>query len=250
MDYINKNIELISLIYQSVDYLKMIHKELTSENNFVEGWKVNYRIIANDANADVINYLIENNINYTIYNDPYPSDFYLNRVYRCWNFSANTSEYDNFCFVNSDMIFSKGWLSNLLKHHQGGVIPCSRLVESGKMPSGKYGVSKYFGNHPKNIDYKFWDMWSAANKEHDTQPGGLFMPCVFEKETFLKSGGYPEGNIFKEGDRLVSGYPNDRPLFMSGDAYFFKRLEVEHGIRHLTIFDSLVYHIQEGEMSE
>ena len=78
----NKNIELIALIYKSVDYLKMIHKELISEKNSTPGWDVNYRIIANDANVEVLDYLEKNDINFSIYNDPKPNDFYLNRVYR------------------------------------------------------------------------------------------------------------------------------------------------------------------------
>ncbi len=243
-------IELIALIYKSVDYLKMIIEQLTSENNKAKGWSVTYRIIANDANQEVLDYLKQHDINYTIYNDPKPNDFYLNRVYRCWNYGALTSKSSNVCFVNSDMVFSKDWLTNLLKYHDGINIPCSRLVESGKMRSGMHGISKYFGNHPKNIDYTAWETWASENSNDHISSGGLYMPCIFETEKFVESGGYPEGNIFHENGALVAGYPNDRPVLLSGDAFYFVNLKEKYGMKHITVFDSLVYHIQEGEKDE
>ena len=245
-----KNIEIVSLIYKSVDYLKMIIEQLTSGNNEVEGWSVTYRIIANDANQEVLDYLKEHDVNYTIYNDPTPNDFYLNRVYRCWNYGAETSKSSNICFVNSDMVFSKDWLTNLLTHHDGANIPCSRLVESGKMRSGMHGTSKYFGNHPKNIDYTAWEIWVSENSNDHISLSGLYMPCIFETEKFVESGGYPEGNIFDENGKLVAGYPNDRPVLLSGDAFYFINLEKKYSMKHITVLDSLVYHIQEGEKDE
>lgn len=246
----NKNIELIALIYKSVDYLKMIHKELISEKNSAPDWNVNYRIIANDANVEVLDYLEKNDINFSIYNDSKPNDFYLNRVYRCWNYGAISSKFDNICFINSDMIFSQGWLKNLLRYHDGKSIPCSRLVESGKMRSGLHGISQYFGNHPSNIQYESWECWVSENKQSRALDGGLYMPCVFEKQKFIEAGGYPEGNIFKNGEQIEIGHPNDRHVYMSGDTFFFKKMEKDFGLKHITVCDSLVYHIQEGEMDE
>jgi hypothetical protein len=248
MTKINKNIELISLIYKSVDYLKMIHKELISKKNDVPGWSINYRIVANDANESVLNYLRDHKINHSVYRDSKPEDFYLNRVYRCWNYGALTSKYDNICFVNSDMVFSDGWLEKLLRYHDGNFIPCSRLIESGKMPSGLHGVSKSFGNHPTNIDFISWNEWAMKNKESRAFGGGLYMPCVFETKKFIQAGGYPEGNVFRNGKSIEIGHPNDRSVYKSGDTFFFEKMENDFGLKHITVFDSLVYHIQEGEM--
>ena len=113
MKKIINNIEVLALVYKSVDYLKMIHRELVSEKIKVDGWDVSFRIVANDATHEVLEYLKENDINHSIYKDPKPQDFYLNRVYRCWNYAGNTSNFSNICFVNSDMVFSKNWLTNL-----------------------------------------------------------------------------------------------------------------------------------------
>tara|TARA_B100002019_G_C21273989_1_gene604074 strand:- start:9 stop:737 length:729 start_codon:yes stop_codon:yes gene_type:complete len=235
-------IEIIALIFKSVDYLELIYNELTSDNCKVDGWEVGIRIVANDATEPVLKKLSELEIPYTIYNDPKPNDYYLNRVYRCWNYGGETSEYENICFVNSDMVFSKNWLKNLLKHHNGTNIPTSRLVESGKMLSGAHGISNNCGRHPSQINYSLWESVVSRYSVDETHSGGLFMPCVFEKSRFIESGMYPEGNIYADGVGTTNGL-----VVLSGDVWYFKKLENEYGMKHITVFDSLVYHIQEGE---
>lgn len=240
---IDKNIEVITLIYKSTSYLKFITSQLKSDTLKVNGWKVGVRIVANDATEEVLKKLPELDIPYSIYNDPSPEDFYLNRVYRCWNHSGQTSAYDNICFVNSDMAFSKNWLENLLKHHDGYNIPCSRLIESGKMPSGKFGMGVNLGRNPETFDEKLWEEISMKLRLKETRAGGLYMPCILNKELFVKSGMYPEGNIYTDGAGTLNG-----PVLKSGDDYYFKNvLENKFNMRHVTVFDSLVYHIQEGE---
>ena len=239
---INKNIEVISLIFKSTDYLELIYNEMKSNKSIVDGWDVSFRIVANDATEEVLDKLKKLNIPYTIYNDHNPDDYYLNRVYRCWNYAGETSKFDNICFVNSDMVFSEGWLKNLLKHHNGVNIPTSRLVESGKMVSGKHGVSYNCGRNPKEIEHAKWDNISKEISENITHDGGLFMPCVFDKKRFIESGMYPEGNIYHNGVGTLGRFSK------SGDAwYFYDVLSKKYGMKHITPFDSVVYHIQEGE---
>lgn len=250
-----KNIEVIGLIYKSVDYLNLLRDQLKSEACQVDGWEVSIRIVANDATPEVLDALSKQDVPFTIYNDPNPDDFYLNRVYRCWNFAGKSSDKDNICFVNSDMMFSPGWLANLLKHHDGINIPCSRLVESGKLRSGSYGIEKDFGKTTRDLDQRSFNKYANDISEDRCESNGLYMPCVFNRNRFVESGMYPEGNIFAvriapDEDLLVAGYPNDRPVYMSGDAYFFRILERDYQMKHITVFDSLVYHIQEGEKDE
>jgi hypothetical protein len=240
----HKTIEIIALIFKSVDYLDLIYNEMKSDNCKVDGWDISLRIVANDATPQVIDKLKSLDIPYSIYNDPKPNDYYLNRVYRCWNFAGETSKAENICFVNSDMVFSKDWLSNLLKHHDGINIPCSRLVESGKMLSGTHGVSYNCGRGPKDIDYKLWENVVAKTKIDVLKYGGLYMPCIFNTQRFIESGMYPEGNIYQDGIGTLNGF------VQSGDDWYFKKLEKEYNMKHVTVFDSLVYHIQEGEKDE
>ena len=239
---IKRNIEVISLIFKSTDYLDLIYNEMISGKCDVDGWDVSFRIVANDATEEVIEKLKTLNIPYTIYNDSNPDDYYLNRVYRCWNYAGKTSKSDNICFVNSDMVFSKGWLTNLLKHHDGVNIPCSRLVESGKMLSGLHAVSYNCGRSPKDINHELWDNAISQLKQTFTLDGGLYMPCIFEKDRFIESGMYPEGNVYDNGVGKLGAF------IKSGDAFYFDNvLGEKYGMKHVTVFDSLVYHIQEGE---
>jgi hypothetical protein len=242
----NKNIEIISLIFKSVDYLKLIYNELKSDKCKLDGWDVSVRIVANDATPEVIENLKTLDIPYTIYNDPKPNDYYLNRVYRCFNHAGKTSKSDNICFVNSDMVFSEGWLFNLLKHHDGINIPCSKLVESGKMLSGTHAISYNCGKTPKDINYTLWNDFVKENKTDEIKDSGLYMPCIFEKNRFIESGMYPEGNIYSDGSigTLNGG------VIQSGDDWYIRKLEKEYNMKHVTVFDSLVYHIQEGEKDE
>lgn len=241
-----KNIEIVSLIYKSLEYLELIYRQLTHEYCNVPNWTVNFRIVANDATPEVIARLKELDVPYTIYTDPKPNDYYLNRVYRCWNHAGFSSAYDNICFVNSDMVFSADWLTNLLRHHDEIHIPTSRLVESGKMKSGTHGVTYNCGKHPSEIDYVRWNNYVQTTKKNETHEGGLFMPCVFNTQRFIESGGYPEGNIFKDG----VGTQTRKAFLQSGDAWYFAKLEQKYNMKHITVFDSLVYHIQEGEKDE
>jgi len=242
----NKNIEIITLVYKSIDYLDLIYEELKSDKCKIKGWDVGIRIVANDATLEVLEHLKTLDIPYTVYNDPNPNEYYINRVYRAYNHSVKTSEYDNICFVNSDMVFSDKWLDNLLVHHDGVNIPTSRLVESGKMRSGTYGVSHNCGRHPKEINKTMWGRVVEQLSTDEIHEGGLFMPCVFEKSKLIMSGLYPEGNIYKDG----IGTLHPHGVIQSGDDWYFRKLVKDYGMKHLTVFNSLVYHIQEGEKSE
>ena len=239
------NIEIITLIYKSIDYLHLICEQLKSDNCKVDGWDIGVRVVLNDATDEIKEEIKNLDINYTIFDNVDPNEYYINRVYKAYNYGAITSEYDNICFVNSDNIFSKNWLSNILKYHNGSNLPCSRLIESGKMSSGKYGISQNFGKNPKTINYDKWEQYVEQISIQEIHVGGLYMPCIFEKDIFIKSGMYPEGNIYN------TGIGNFGDTFMdSGDSYFFKKIIKEYNLNHITVFDSLVYHIQEGEKDE
>jgi hypothetical protein len=240
------NIELITMVYKSVYYLDLIVSELKKDYCKVPNVNVGIRVIANDANPAVLKRLEELYIPFSIYNDPKPSDYYLNRVYRCWNYGGYTSTFDNICFVNSDMVFSENWLSNLWTQHDGNNIPCSRLVESGKLLSGTHAISKNFGRNATSINFNAWNNYTKRISLNELHAGGLYMPCIFNKQRFIESGMYPEGNIYSDGKAgsMVG------QVTLPGDVYYFNKLRDQYGMNHVTVFDSLVYHIQEGELDE
>jgi len=65
------------------------------------------------------------------------------------------------------------------------------------------------------------------------------MPCAIYKDLFVNSGGYPIGNREKKSGKIISG-----------DWIFFYEKLKPMGIKHYAVYDSLVYHIQEGEMND
>jgi len=134
-----KTVEIVCLIFKSVAYLKHIIDQ-AERYGHADGYEVAYRIVANDATEKVLNYLKDNNINHSVFNNPDPNEYYINRVYRAYNYAISSSKADIVCPINSDFAFSPRWLDNLLKHYDGTTIPASRLIESGKMRSGKHGV--------------------------------------------------------------------------------------------------------------
>lgn len=234
------------MIYRCPVYLDFITKQLLKWGK-ADGWDVSCRIIANDPTPQIESLLPkvrDMGVNVCIYNDHIKNDYYLNRVYRCWNTAGFTSKKDNICFVNSDMAFSPGWLDELLKYHDGKNIPCSQLVESGRLPSKKPAFSYNFGRTPEEYQEEdFLKCVPGFKSYYTTFSGGLYMPVVFETQRFKDSYGFPEGNIYSGGVGK-----RDTQFVMSGDAWYFKKLEKEYGMKHITLLNSIVYHIQEGEM--
>lgn len=237
-----KTLEIIAMVYKSVIYVEFIIDQIKKFSHDFDDIKVSYRIIANDPYPQVEEYLVKNNIPHDIYHDPKPDDYYLNRVYRCWNYGGATSNADLICFVNSDDAFCPGWLEALYEAHQQNYLPASRLIESGKIQSGKHAIMKNFGRHPDEFDQEGWLKFVEQYKSPAIELGGLYMPCLFDRKEFIDAGLYPEGNIYNNG----VGTCNGRTV-IAGDAYFFIKFEKLTGRKHATPFKSMVYHIQEGE---
>ncbi|MCL5006521.1 MAG: glycosyltransferase [Patescibacteria group bacterium] len=227
-------ISVVSLIYKSVPYIKFVSDSFNKHTENAE-----FVFVANDATDKVKNYLKENGVVHLVLENEDKNEYYLNRVYRAWNYGGMNAPGDIIVFVNSDMAFSDGWLDNLLKWLRKDRIVCSRLVESGKMPSGTYGISRNFGQSYKEYNDTGFQEFAKRTSKPELREGGLFMPCAIYKESFIKSGGYPIGN------RKI---PDGKEI--SGDHIFFYETLKPMGINHFTAFDSIVYHIQEGEMDE
>jgi hypothetical protein len=129
------------------------------------------------------------------------------------------------------MAFSPGWLEALERRLDGKTLPCSRLVEPGFIRPGRHAIEIDLGRDPRTFPFDSWKLMASDLADNRTEPGGLFMPCVLHRQAFLEVGGYPEGN--------VNG--------VSGDVILFNKMAAA-GFKHVTCFDSLVYHMQEGEM--
>jgi len=231
-------ISLIGMIYKSVEYFTSMSQELKRTCTDSK-YDVDYLIIANDPVVEVTKVLDDKCV---VYNDPKPNDYYLNRVYRAWNYGGRLVSADVVVFVNSDMIFYDNWLDNLLEHLDDNTIPCCKLVESGKLIPGKHAVDKNFGTSIDSLDLDGFKNFAKSISHPGISTGGLFMPCAFYKKDFVLSGGYPEGNVYEKGVGI-----NTSKFLESGDHYFFYKNSVMKNKDHITVNNSICYHIQEGE---
>ena len=116
----------------------------------------------------------------------------------------------------------------------------SRVVEPGKLRRSKYAIKKNFGQTYSQFDDDGFQKFVKDITKNKIADGNKdFMPCAIYKDLFVKSGGYPIGNRKEKSGKIISV-----------DWIFFYETLKSMGINHYTVFDSLVYHIQEGEMDE
>jgi hypothetical protein len=238
-------LEVISLIFRSTKFLKFTENQMLKYCKNFDDIEVSHRIIANDATKNVLEAATDCSIPVWEFNNTNPNEYYINRVYRAYNYGIKTSEADLVCIVNSDNGYHEDWLLPLVEWHKKGYLPASRLIESGKMPSGTNGITKYFGSSTENYDEEGFKAWAKSYMSPGILKGGLYMPALFDKNEFLAAGMYPEGNIYNNGIGTCNGR-----VVIAGDAWFFKKFEKKTGRQHVTPSNSLVYHIQEGEKDE
>ena len=237
---------IVCLIYKSVNWLKLVNEQV---NKYTDLSDKEFFFIANDANENVLSYLKNNFIKHYEYNAPFENknDWYINNVYRAFNFGAEMAKGEYIVFINSDMCFSEGWFESLLRAYNGKNIVSSRLVESGRLKSGIYGIDKYFGSTPDNYEEDSFKLFANSIRTQKIKDGGLYMPVFLKKSNFTKIGGYPEGNLKAGVDIFSKDYAKQGEDLISGDTILIEKYKTI-GINHVTSFDSVVYHFQEGEM--
>lgn len=238
-------VTVFSLIYKDIGWLDFVYKQVlkTINPSFVE-----FYFVANDADEIIIEYMRENYIPYHEYKNSkkHRTENYINNVYRAYNFGVSKASGEAVVMINSDMAFTPGWLENLLIRGGEDVAVASRLIEQGKLRTGKHGIVKNFGASWESFDENAFNEYSALISQPKTEDGGLYMPLLVRRQDFEKVGGFPEGNIVSGSDIFAPEIAGPSEPLVSGDAVLIQKLEAI-GIRHVTAFDSIVYHFQEGE---
>jgi hypothetical protein len=247
-------ISIISLIYSGVDWLEFQYAEMIKLQKELGPGEVEILFVANDANVEVVDFLRHNNIPHVIApGRSHISEWYINSVYRGYNFGVKQAKGKYVLLTNSDMAYVPGFLYRILKHRDKNSILVGKLIESGRLTPGALAIERNLGKKLKSFKRrKFYNLASKLSIDTVSE-GGLFMPCLIEKEIFIAAGGYPEGNILK---RDIDAYLNKAkysfadPLDpqISGDTAFFMSLK-KIGVNHTTVNSALAYHFQEGEKS-
>ena len=148
---------------------------------------------------------------------------------------------DFLIFINSDMGFTPRWFENLLAAYSGNNCVTSRLVESGKLKSGQYGIERNFGRSSQEYKEEAFQQYAREVSEDVIKDGGLYMPLLIRKDHFFSVGGYPEGNVVPDSDIFHSKIAKQGEYYISGDTVLMKKLKTK-GIVHQTAFNSVVYH--------
>jgi len=174
---------------------------------------------------------------------------YIHRVYRAWNRCILEAKHEYVCLVNSDNGFSPDWLENLVKHANENTAVSSLLIERGHevighFPADLNGTGSLVyncGKTPLTYNEDHFLNYVSHNKgifKNKISQGGVYMPILFHKQKALQVGLYPEGNIAGNSFHDVIDY---------GDRVFMRKLK-EVGVQHITAWDSVAYHFQQGEM--
>ena len=226
-------ITVATLVYKNTKWVEFLKKSLDESKTMLK-WKL--MVLSNDGTPEVENDPL---VTHKFRNED-PNEYYINRVYKAWNECVKQADTQYIVLINSDMAVSDYWLDELylLKRFMPNSLPCSLLVESGRLRSAMPEYVKNFGLTPDTFDWEGWKNHSTSMRVSppgnlNLELGRLFMPVLIDKEEFLSMGGYPNGNI--------NGVSGDKILF---DKY------AKQGFQHVTAKDSIVYHVQEGEMRD
>ena len=239
---------IICLIFKSTGWLEFVYKQLVKYTPLDNSEII---FIANDADQDVIDYLKNNYIPHFIFNntESHRKEWYINNVYRAYNYASDAARGDFLIFVNSDMAFTPDWLESLVSSYDGKSVLSPLTVESGKYDAAKNCISRNFGKTFR--EYQEDDFLSFANKvrEDGLRDGGIFMPLFIKKSFFDNVGRYPEGNIVPGSDIFNPNIANKGEQLISGDVVLMQKLSV-YGISHKTVCNSVIYHFQSGELED
>lgn len=238
-------ISVFSLVYKDIGWLEFVYNQFLKSTD-LDG--VEFYFIANDATDEVINYLRDNFIPFYQYTPTVAQkqEHYINNVYRAYNYGVEKAKADCVVLLNSDMAFSEGWLRALVRANRDKTCVSSRLIEQGKLTTGRYGIERNFGNSWNDYDEAAFKNYAKNISINETHEGGLYMPLLVRKKDFLAVGGYPEGNILEGSDPFEGRIAKPGERLISGDVAFIEKLK-KIGVSHITAFDSIVYHFQEGE---
>jgi len=250
---VEPKLTLVSLIYKDLEWLEFQYSQLLKLQTDLPMGQVEILFIANDATPEVLTFLKENLIpHHAISTKAHDDEWFINSVYRAYNQAVEFSKTEYVYLVNSDMAYTKGTLSRIFEQRAPHLMLASRLVELGVMESGKYGIERSFGSSPKTFRAKDFARYAESISEPEIREGGLYMPLLVHRETFLRTGGYPEGNLTPESlETYASGgapeIARKGSESVPGDRAFVMRA-AKRGVLHKTVFDSIAYHFQAGEM--
>lgn len=248
-------VSLVSLIFSGLDWLEFQYGELLKLQQELGKDSVEILFVANDASREVIEFLTDNEIPFVMAPGKiHDSEWYINSVYRAYNFGASKAKGEYVLLTNSDMAYAPGFLSTMLKHRSPDTYLVGKLVESGRLTPAKAAIKKNFGKRLGDFKRRRFYKFAKRISRNTLSEGGLYMPVLIHRLNFLSNAGYPEGNIHRESLKTyLHGHEPDiaKPgdSLVSGDFAFVEKI-LGLSWKFKTLNSAIAYHFQEGEKSE
>lgn len=245
------NVSIASLIYTSTTYADFVYEQVHKHTPELATGEAEFYFVANDATPEVLDHLRrkgypfyeQTNQKHTddeLFAMGYGKPEYLHRVYKAWNRAIDEAKGKYVVLINSDNAFSPHWLNNLVRRTTKDTIVSSLLVERGHEVIGTFPASLNgtgsipynCGKTPYSYDEEKFQAFVQQISSDAVSIGGVYMPVCFMKDGAVR---YPEGNIAGSSFDDVVDY---------GDRVFMRNMNRTH----ITAWDSVAYHFQQGEM--
>lgn len=234
---------IICPIYKSVDWLEFVYDQLYRYTDMNDK---EFFFVANHASEEVLAYLNDKAIPHYIFNHTDVKDNTTGNIYRACNYAARQARGEILIFISSDMAFSPGWFDKLWGAYNGSNCVSPRLVESGKLSSGQYGITMNFGRSIDSYQEVDFQQYAYAISQSKVEKGGLFIPLLIRKQHFEQVGGFPEGAIQTQTNLFEPVLAKAGEECIPAKIALIMKL-MSRGIIHETAFNSIVYHFQQGE---
>lgn len=242
-------ISISTLIYRSSAFADATWNSLHENTPHLHDGRARFFFVANDPTPGLLEHLRAKRYPFVVQRNKsipmeklrqmgYWDPEHIHRVYRGFNRIIQESE-EQLVILNSDMVYSPGWLDALERQWNPNRILASRLVERhhpkfGVFPGAIHGE---FGDHPNNFNKHGFLEFASSISKPILAPGTAYAPVMFSRSRAIQAGLYPEGNHL-----LDTG-----PVY--GDQVFFAKMR-EIGVEHVDVLDSIVYHFKEGERED
>ena len=106
------------------------------------------------------------------------------------NLLVDIAKNDIVSYLQSDMVISKGYDEDILRHVKPNMILSSTRVEPPLHGPSHEVITKDFGLDPRNFDLTKFNEFAKEQKKHNIGTEYFFAPFTFYKKTWQDAGGY------------------------------------------------------------